>query len=69
MLELWVERVIRDGLLQKKEWFEMEIDHLMRKLRLSTIFPKKGVLWKDDPVQKRHRDDLPASPEALRPST
>ena len=41
VIELWIERVIRDGLLQKQEWFETEIDHLMKNLRLSIIFPKE----------------------------
>ena len=40
VLELWIERVIKDGMLQKQEWFETEIDHWMRRLRLSVIFPK-----------------------------
>ena len=34
VLELWIERVIRNGLLQKQEWFETEIDQLMRTSRL-----------------------------------
>jgi len=40
ILELWIERVIRDGLLEEHEWFEIEIDHLMRNLRMSIVFPK-----------------------------
>ena len=40
VLELWIERVIRNGLLQKQEWFETEIDHLTRSLKLAIIFPK-----------------------------
>ena len=41
VLEFWIERVIRNGFVEKAEWLEMEIDHLMRKLKLSIIFPKK----------------------------
>lgn len=40
VIELWIERVIREGLLEEREWFETEIDHLMRKLQLAIIFPK-----------------------------
>ena len=40
ILELWIERVVRDALLKRQEWFETEIDHLSRKLRMSIIFPK-----------------------------
>ena len=41
IVELWIERVVRDALLKKQEWFETEIDHLMRTLKLSIIFPRK----------------------------
>ena len=41
VLELWIERVIHNGFQEKAEWLETEIDHLMRKLKLSIIFPKK----------------------------
>ena len=41
VLELWIERVIRNGFQEKAEWLETEIDHLMRKVKLSIIFPKK----------------------------
>ena len=40
MIEFWIERGIKDGLLEEHEWFETEIDHLMTKLKLSIIFPK-----------------------------
>ena len=41
VVELWIERVIRNGFLKKEEWFETEIDHLMRTFKRSVIFPKK----------------------------
>ena len=40
IIELWIERVIRDGLLEDHEWFETEIDHWMKQLKLSVVFPK-----------------------------
>ena len=39
-VKLWIERVIKDGFLEAHEWFETEIDHLMRNLRMSVVFPK-----------------------------
>ena len=39
-LELWIERVIGNGFVKREEWFEVEIDHLMRRLKRSIIFPK-----------------------------
>ena len=44
VLELWIERVIRNGLLQKQEWLETEIDHLMKTLKMAVIFPQKEAL-------------------------
>lgn len=41
VLEFWVERVIKQGLLQEMEWLETEIDHWTRKMRLNVIFPKE----------------------------
>ena len=40
VVELWIERVIEGGLLEEREWFETEIDHLMKALRVSIIFPR-----------------------------
>jgi hypothetical protein len=40
VIDLWVERVIEDGLLKEQEWLETEIDHWMKRLTLSIIFPK-----------------------------
>ena len=40
VLELWIERRIRDGFTDAEEWLETEVDHLMKKLRLSIIFPQ-----------------------------
>ena len=39
VIELWIERAIRGGLLREHEWIETEIDHLMKHLRLSIVFP------------------------------
>ena len=41
VIELWVERVVRGGFLEEHEWLETEIDHWMRGLKLSVIFPKE----------------------------
>ncbi len=41
IMEFWVERTIRQGLLQQIEWLETEIDHWTKDLRLSIIFPKE----------------------------
>ena len=41
VVEFWIEREIKGGLLEKNEWFETEIDHWMKHLKLSIIFPKE----------------------------
>jgi len=43
VVELWIERTIKDGLLKEHEWFETEIDHWMKHLKLSIIFPKERL--------------------------
>ncbi len=40
VIDLWIERVISEGLRQKDEWLETEIDHRMKYLKLSIIFPR-----------------------------
>ena len=40
VVEFWIERVIKGGLLKQHEWFETEVDHWMRKLKLSIVFPE-----------------------------
>jgi len=40
VVKFWIERVIKGGFLEKNEWLETEIDHLMKRLKLSVIFPK-----------------------------
>jgi hypothetical protein len=40
VIELWIERGIRGGFLDQDEWFETEIDHWVKKLKLAIIFPK-----------------------------
>lgn len=40
-LELWIERVIKGGFVGKEGWLETEIDHWVRHLRISIVFPKK----------------------------
>jgi hypothetical protein len=40
VIDLWIERVIRGGLKEKEEWLETEIDHRMKRLKLSIIFPR-----------------------------
>ena len=41
VMEFWVERTIKQGLLQQTEWLETEIDHWTKDLRLSIMFPKE----------------------------
>lgn len=41
VVEFWIERVIKRGLLKGHEWYETEINHWMKNLKLSIIFPKK----------------------------
>jgi len=41
VLELWIERVIKGGFLEEPWWFETEIDHWVRHLKVSIIFPKE----------------------------
>ena len=40
VIDLWIERVIRRGLREKEEWLETEIDHRLKRLKLSIIFPR-----------------------------
>ena len=40
-LELWIERTIKGGFTQRSEWFETAIDHYMRELSVSIVFPRK----------------------------
>ena len=39
VVEFWIERVIKGGFTQPDEWLETEIDHWMKELKLSIIFP------------------------------
>jgi hypothetical protein len=41
VVEFWIERVIKGGVTEEHEWFETEIDHWMRSLKLSVVFPKE----------------------------
>jgi hypothetical protein len=41
VIDLWIERVIRQGFLERDEWLETEIDHWMEYLKLSIIFPQE----------------------------
>ncbi len=36
-----IERTVRNGFTQNKEWFQMEIRHQTRQLKMSIIFPKQ----------------------------
>ena len=40
VIDLWIERVIIGGLKANDEWLETEIDHRMKCLKLSIIFPR-----------------------------
>lgn len=39
--EFWIERVVKGGFMGKHDWLETEIDHWVRHLKLSIIFPRK----------------------------
>ena len=39
VVEFWIERVVKWGLVEEEEWLETEIDHQMKHLKLSVIFP------------------------------
>lgn len=41
VIDLWVERTIKDGLLEKEEWLETEVDHRTDRMKLSVIFPQE----------------------------
>lgn len=40
VVDLWVERGIRNGLRKEHEWFETEIDHWTKELDLAIVFPR-----------------------------
>jgi hypothetical protein len=39
VIDLWIERVIKDGFLADEEWLETEVDHLTEHVKLAVIFP------------------------------
>ena len=41
VIDLKVERVVKGGLLERDEWLETQVDHWMKRLKLSVIFPKE----------------------------
>jgi hypothetical protein len=41
VVEFWIERVIKGGLTEKQEWYEVEVDHWMKHLKMSIVFPRK----------------------------
>ena len=57
VIDLWVERIIRDGLLKDQEWLETEVDHWMEHLTLSNIFPQGQALPQSNPLAKKHQQD------------
>jgi hypothetical protein len=61
--DLRVEREIKDGLTRETEWLETEIDHLMRRLRLSIIFPKARRCRRAVLVRRTTSQTLPLGEE------
>ena len=43
MVEFWLEWVIREGIAQKHERYETKVEHWMKQLRMSIIFPNKRL--------------------------
>ena len=41
VIEFWVERTVKHGLLHEQEWLETEVDHWMKRLTFSVIFPQE----------------------------
>lgn len=41
VIDLWIERVIKEGFTETTEWLETEIDHWAEHLKLSVVFPEE----------------------------
>lgn len=41
IVDLWIERDIKNGFTKKEEWLETEIDHWTEHMKLSIIFPQE----------------------------
>ena len=54
-LDLWIHRVIKGGFEDKQGWLETEIDHQMKHLRWSIIFPRDRHCQKAT-VSRRHNN-------------
>lgn len=39
VIDLWIERIIKEGFLTDEEWLETEVDHLTEHVKLAVIFP------------------------------
>ena len=58
VIDLWIERVIRDGFPAKNEWLETEIDHWMAHLKLSIIFPRQRRCRRATVTQRSTNDTI-----------
>jgi len=75
VIELWVQRAIEHGLIKNQEWLETEIDHWMKHLKLSIIFPQKRPCQratlsrrstgKTDLLSRTHFSSLPSGKQKL----
>jgi hypothetical protein len=41
VIDLWIERVIKDGFTREDEWLETETDHWTQHLKLAVVFPQE----------------------------
>ena len=63
VVDFWVERTIRRGLLQEIEWLETDIDHWTKHLKLAVIFPKERPCKRATLSSKRSGQTIVLSPQ------
>lgn len=39
VIDLWVERIVKEGFMREEEWLETEVDHLTEQVKLAVVFP------------------------------
>ena len=66
VLNLRIRRLIRKGLLKPPWWLETEIDHLMKHLRLSIIFPKERLCQEASITRKSTQRTMPLGAQHFR---
>lgn len=62
-LDFRIEREIKDGLTEDSEWLETDVDHLMRQLKLTIIFPKARCCRRAVLVRRTSSQTLPLGAE------